>query len=99
MLDAAVLLDSVSGFDEQDPTSLGTRQAQMDGDDGSKVIPQLLGNESSKWTANERLEGLLDLHSSPHSLRGLTIGVPREFHTLELDPRIHQVCFVETTLR
>lgn len=86
VLDAAVLLDTMSGHDENDPSSLLLPEYR-----GHGVIPQILGEGSDDWDATTHLEALLNYQATLQSLEGVTIGVPGEFHAAELDPRIHDI--------
>lgn len=83
VLDAAVMLEALTCHDANDPTSLapGARAE-------SAITTSLLGPDSAQWDTLRQLEGLSRLSSTPQSLRGIRVGVPCEFHTLELDARI-----------
>lgn len=87
VLDAAVMLDAMSGYDSNDPSSLG---AAGKGND-QKILLDVLGHGSDNWSPTEKLEALMKYQTELHSLEGVTIGVPREFHAAELDHRIHKI--------
>ena len=63
VLDSAVLLDTMSGYDPNDPSSLGVTRSKgtRNGreESASLVLPQLLGKESMEWEPQQALEKLL----------------------------------------
>jgi len=91
--DAAVVFDSLSGRDEQDPS--GWHRPTVE-----KVIPKLfeihpdeirssaLGS-TSLYRA-ETISALVKRASLLSSLKGLRVGIPQEFHVHEIDPVIVQ---------
>ena len=82
VLDAGVVLDTMSGYDSMDPSSI-----DVDG----RVVTQLLGNDSLEWNIDKKIESLLGMQGSMTTLEGVTIGVPIEYHTKELDHRIQKI--------